>query len=148
MRQVWCARRMDDANQPATSPLSRQQVELLLAARTSCYANVVAVQHFPAKVLTIQSHTVHGYVGNRCAVFPLQLLGTLQRISRVVRCYTLLVRAALAAGFEVEAINSVQFSNHTGYAAFKGSLLPVSHVAAGSASGTEAAHALERRRVS
>jgi hypothetical protein len=26
------------------------------------------------------------------------------------------------AGFEVEAINSVQFSNHTGYAVFKGVL--------------------------
>ena len=27
------------------------------------------------RVLSIQSHVVHGYVGNRCAVFPLQLLG-------------------------------------------------------------------------
>ena len=133
-----------------------QRRRRFLGSRSSCFLlrvplvlrNVVAVQHFPAKVLTIQSHTVHGYVGNRCAVFPLQLLGTLQRISRVVRCYTLLVRAALAAGFEVEAINSVQFSNHTGYASFKGALLSVSHVVAGSASGTEAAHALERRRVS
>jgi len=44
-------------------------------------------------VLSIQSHTVHGYVGNKCAVFPLQLLG-----------------------FEVDPVNSVQFSNHTGYA--------------------------------
>ena len=46
----------------------------------------------PARVLSIQSHVVHGYVGNRCATFPLQLLG-----------------------IEVDAINSVQFSNHTGY---------------------------------
>ncbi|KAL9647861.1 hypothetical protein ABK040_008134 [Willaertia magna] len=44
------------------------------------------------KVLSIQSHVVHGYVGNRAAVFPLQVLG-----------------------FEVDFINSVQFSNHTGY---------------------------------
>jgi len=44
------------------------------------------------KVLSIQSHVVHGYVGNRAAVFPLQLLG-----------------------FEVDFINSVQFSNHTKY---------------------------------
>jgi pyridoxal/pyridoxine/pyridoxamine kinase len=29
---------------------------------------------FP-RVLSIQSHTVHGYVGNKSAVFPLQLLG-------------------------------------------------------------------------
>jgi pyridoxine kinase len=30
---------------------------------------------FPPRVLSIQSHTVHGYVGNKAAVFPLQLLG-------------------------------------------------------------------------
>jgi len=45
------------------------------------------------RVLSIQSHVVSGYVGNKSATFPLQLLG-----------------------FEVDAINSVQFSNHTGYA--------------------------------
>ena len=27
------------------------------------------------RVLSVQSHTVHGYVGNKAAVFPLQLLG-------------------------------------------------------------------------
>ena len=26
------------------------------------------------KVLSIQSHVVHGYVGNRAAVFPLQVI--------------------------------------------------------------------------
>lgn len=45
------------------------------------------------RVLSIQSHVVSGYVGNKAAVFPLQLLG-----------------------FDVDVINSVQFSNHTGYA--------------------------------
>lgn len=44
------------------------------------------------RVLSIQSHVVSGYVGNKAAVFPLQLLG-----------------------FDVDIINSVQFSNHTGY---------------------------------
>lgn len=44
------------------------------------------------RVLSVQSHVVHGYVGNRSAVFPLQLLG-----------------------FNVDVINSVQFSCHTGY---------------------------------
>ena len=44
-----------------------------------------------SRVLSIQSHVVHGYVGNRCCVFPLQRLG-----------------------FDVSFINSVQFSNHTG----------------------------------
>ncbi|KAG0598656.1 hypothetical protein M758_12G091300 [Ceratodon purpureus] len=52
------------------------------------------------RVLSIQSHTVHGYVGNKAAVFPLQLLG-----------------------FDVDPVNSVQFSNHTGYAAVKGQVL-------------------------
>eukprot|EP00755_Sulcionema_specki_P000149 Sspe_Gene.114706::Locus_100892_Transcript_1_2_Confidence_0.500_Length_790::g.114706::m.114706/K00868/pdxK, pdxY; pyridoxine kinase len=54
----------------------------------------------PQKVLSVQSHVVHGYVGNRCAVFPLQLLG-----------------------FEVDFINTVQFSNHTGYPSFTGNKL-------------------------
>ncbi|KAG7341433.1 pyridoxal/pyridoxamine kinase [Nitzschia inconspicua] len=46
----------------------------------------------PQRVLSIQSHVVHGYVGNKAAVFPLQLLG-----------------------LDVDFINSVQFSSHTGY---------------------------------
>jgi pyridoxine kinase len=47
------------------------------------------------RVLSIQSHVVHGYVGNKAAVFPLQLLG-----------------------FDVDFINSVHFSSHTGYKHF------------------------------
>ncbi|CAI7774694.1 unnamed protein product [Closterium sp. NIES-53] len=47
--------------------------------------------HGGGRVLSIQSHTVQGYVGNKAAVFPLQLLG-----------------------FDVDPINSVQLSNHTG----------------------------------
>ncbi|CAE6370824.1 unnamed protein product [Rhizoctonia solani] len=43
------------------------------------------------RVLSIQSHVVHGYVGNKAATFPLQLLG-----------------------WDVDAINTVQFSNHSG----------------------------------
>lgn len=52
------------------------------------------------RVLSIQSHVVFGYVGNKCCVFPLQLFG-----------------------FDVDAINSVQFSNHTNYPCVKGSVL-------------------------
>ncbi|XP_035664514.1 pyridoxal kinase-like [Branchiostoma floridae] len=52
------------------------------------------------RVLLVQSHVVSGYVGNKSAVFPLQVLG-----------------------FEVDYINSVQFSNHTGYKCFKGQVL-------------------------
>ncbi|KOB72503.1 General control of amino acid synthesis-like protein [Operophtera brumata] len=52
------------------------------------------------KVLSIQSHVVHGYVGNKSAVFPLQVLG-----------------------FEVDFINTVQFSTHTAYKHIKGNVL-------------------------
>ena len=49
------------------------------------------------RLLTIQSHVVCGYVGNRSATFPSQLLG-----------------------WDVDVVNTVQFSNHTGYGAWKG----------------------------
>ncbi|KAK1905373.1 Pyridoxal kinase [Dissostichus eleginoides] len=52
------------------------------------------------RVLSIQSHVVRGYVGNKSASFPLQVLG-----------------------FEVDSINSVQFSNHTGYSHWRGQVL-------------------------
>ncbi|MFG1277573.1 pyridoxal kinase PdxY [Xanthobacter autotrophicus] len=48
-------------------------------------------------LLSIQSHVAYGHVGNASAVFPLQRLGV-----------------------EVWAINTVQFSNHTGYGAWRG----------------------------
>jgi len=53
-----------------------------------------------AQVLSIQSHVVSGYVGNKSAIFPLQVLG-----------------------LEVHSINSVEFSNHTGYGSWKGNVL-------------------------
>ncbi|SCU84787.1 LAMI_0C08878g1_1 [Lachancea mirantina] len=46
------------------------------------------------RLLATQSHVVHGYVGNKAATFPLQCLG-----------------------WDVDCVNSVQFSNHTGYGA-------------------------------
>ncbi|KAL6847069.1 hypothetical protein ACP4OV_022922 [Aristida adscensionis] len=60
----------------------------------------VALPSDTGRVLSIQSHTVQGYVGNKSAIFPLQLLG-----------------------FDVDPINSVQFSNHTGYPTFRGQVL-------------------------
>ncbi|OLO03008.1 hypothetical protein [Salinicola socius] len=56
-------------------------------------------------VISIQSHVAYGYVGNRGAVFPLQRLG-----------------------LEVTAINTVQFSNHTGYGAFTGDVFSPDHL--------------------
>ncbi|KAJ1718301.1 putative pyridoxal kinase, partial [Coemansia biformis] len=58
-----------------------------------------------ARILSIQSHVVSGYVGNRASTFPLQLLG-----------------------HEVDVINTVQFSNHTGYNAFAGQRFAASHM--------------------
>jgi pyridoxine kinase len=53
----------------------------------------------PQQILSIQSWVAYGHVGNAAAVFPLQRLG-----------------------FEVAAIHTVQFSNHTGYGAWTGSV--------------------------
>ncbi|MGE3149046.1 MAG: pyridoxal kinase PdxY [Pseudorhodoplanes sp.] len=50
-------------------------------------------------LLSIQSHVVYGHVGNDAAVFPLQRLG-----------------------IEVWPLHTVQFSNHTGYPAWKGAI--------------------------
>jgi pyridoxine kinase len=48
-------------------------------------------------ILSIQSHVAYGHVGNSAAVFPLQRIGV-----------------------EVWPVNTVQFSNHTGYGAWRG----------------------------
>ena len=52
------------------------------------------------QVISIQSHVVCGYAGNKSATFPLQL-----------------------HGYDVCPINSVHFSNHTGYGTFRGQVL-------------------------
>ncbi len=52
-------------------------------------------------ILSIQSHVAYGHVGNASAVFPMQRLG-----------------------HEVWPINTVQFSNHTGYGAWRGPVFP------------------------
>ncbi|WP_149541275.1 pyridoxal kinase PdxY [Siccirubricoccus phaeus] len=54
-------------------------------------------------ILSIQSWVAYGHVGNASAVFPLQRLGA-----------------------EVWAIHTVQFSNHTGYGAWRGQVFPES----------------------
>ena len=56
-------------------------------------------------ILSIQSHVAYGYVGNRAAVFPLQRLG-----------------------FDVSVINTVQFSNHTGYGSWTGEIFSPAHI--------------------
>ena len=56
-------------------------------------------------ILSIQSHVVYGHVGNSAAVFALQRLGR-----------------------EVWPINTVQFSNHTGYGAWRGRVFEASDI--------------------
>ncbi|MFD2768349.1 pyridoxal kinase PdxY [Micromonospora eburnea] len=58
------------------------------------------------KVLSIQSVVAHGHVGNSAAVFPLQRIGV-----------------------EVVPVPTVAFSNHTGYGAWRGPLIPPPDVA-------------------
>ncbi|KAL1692779.1 Ribokinase-like protein [Schizophyllum commune] len=57
----------------------------------------VAVPENPGRVLSIQSHVAFGYVGGKAAVFPLQCLG-----------------------YDVDVVNTVNFSNHSGYGRFGG----------------------------
>lgn len=56
-------------------------------------------------IISIQSAVTFGHVGNSAAVFPLQRMG-----------------------HEVWPINTVQFSNHTGYGAWKGMVFPPEHL--------------------
>jgi pyridoxine kinase len=57
------------------------------------------------KILSIQSAVAYGHVGNSAAVFPLQRIGV-----------------------EVLPVNTVNFSNHTGYGAWRGPLIPPADV--------------------
>jgi pyridoxine kinase len=53
-------------------------------------------------ILSIQSSVAYGHVGNNAAVFPLQRIGV-----------------------EVWPVNTVHFSNHSGYGKWRGAVLPV-----------------------
>ncbi|KAJ1683824.1 hypothetical protein LUZ63_020969 [Rhynchospora breviuscula] len=59
----------------------------------------------PVSVLSIQSSVAYGHVGNSAAVFPVQRLGV-----------------------EVWPVPTVVFSNHAGYPAWRGPLLPAEQV--------------------
>ncbi|MGV3634216.1 MAG: pyridoxal kinase PdxY [Pseudorhodoplanes sp.] len=56
-------------------------------------------------LLSIQSHVAYGHVGNSAAVFPLQRIGV-----------------------EVWPVNTVQFSNHTGYGGWTGEVFSAAHI--------------------
>lgn len=53
-------------------------------------------------LLSIQSHVSHGYVGSRAATFPLQM-----------------------QGWDIDNINTVNFSNHTGYGKIQGKSITI-----------------------
>jgi pyridoxine kinase len=57
-------------------------------------------------ILSIQSHVAYGHVGNDAATFPLQRIGV-----------------------EVWPVNTVQFSNHTGYAKWRGRVFDAKDIA-------------------
>jgi pyridoxine kinase len=71
----------------------------------------------PLNILSIQSSVAFGHVGNSAAVFPLQRIGV-----------------------EVWPVNTVHFSNHTGYGTWRGMVLPVDAVA-------EVIRGIEERKV-
>lgn len=56
-------------------------------------------------ILSIQSHVVYGYVGNKAAVYPLQSMG-----------------------YDVWPVNTVQFSSHTGYDNWRGDVFSREHI--------------------
>lgn len=73
----------------ATVQASHPRVPMAAAASANAPSQQQEQEHFSPRVLSIQSSVVHGYVGNKAAVFPLQLLG-----------------------FDVDPINSVQVSQY------------------------------------
>lgn len=56
-------------------------------------------------ILSIQSHVVYGYVGNKAATYPLQSMG-----------------------YDVWPVNTVQFSSHTGYKNWQGDIFSRDHI--------------------
>ena len=73
-------------------------------------------------ILSIQSHVAYGHVGNSTA-FPLQRIGV-----------------------EVWPVHTVQFSNHTGYASWKGRAFEPAHSASCRGARASAAYLARARR--
>ena len=78
------------------------------------------------RVLSIQSHVVSGYVGNRAAVFPLQLLGfDVDFVNSGIKNILIMHFELSSCIFPLICFDlpTVQFSNHTKYKTMKGSVL-------------------------
>jgi len=96
----------------------------LLTEKNPLGPNIVKLLHLlfslvsmPLNILSIQSSVAYGHVGNCAAVFPLQRIGV-----------------------EVWPVNTVHFSNHTGYGTWRGLVLPVESV-------VEVIRGIEERKV-
>src|SRR6266403_1827966 len=85
--------------------------------RTAKTGDFAYFQPMSLTILSIQSSVAYGHVGNNAAVFPLQRIGV-----------------------EVWPVNTVHFSNHTGYGSWRGLVLPVESVA-------EVIRGIEERKV-
>ena len=86
-RLVAATRRLGSIGGNVLDSVAHQKRSKFLQA-PAISASSVDMPHIssrPPSVLSIQSHVVHGYVGNKCAVLPLNILG-----------------------FEVDPVNSVQ----------------------------------------
>lgn len=81
---------------PFTTTTKSSPVRLFSSMSVPSYSDIGSISEFKQRtprLLSIQSHTTHGYVGNKAATFPLQLFG-----------------------FDVNCINSISLSNHPSYA--------------------------------
>jgi pyridoxine kinase len=84
---------------------------IYLLSALFCFARQLSVVDVAVRevrlpaILSIQSAVAYGHVGNSAAVFPLQRLG-----------------------FEVWPVDTVQFSNHLGYGAYRGTVLSAESV--------------------
>ncbi|ORZ36745.1 Ribokinase-like protein [Catenaria anguillulae PL171] len=65
-----------------------------------------SISHTMPRILAVQSHVIRGHVGNKSATWPLQLLGC-----------------------DVDPLNTVQVSNHSGYPLIKGHRFNAQHFA-------------------
>ena len=76
-----------------SSPVSSSRIPAVARTRSLLrMSSTSANTSRTPRVLSIQSHTVHGFVGNKAATFPLQSMG-----------------------FDVDCINTVSLSNHPAY---------------------------------
>lgn len=83
----------ESLQRPRAAPPIKKSLEVLDDPITASNCGIMEVK----TMLSLQSHVVHGYVGNRSATFPLQ-----------------------CRGWDVDVLNTVNYSNHTGYGSVHG----------------------------